>query len=50
MDPQDAVGIGDGGLLGGLDVAALGGFGGQDLNGRVGAVCGDELHASRGDV
>ena len=49
-DPQDAVGVGDGGLLGGLDVAALGGVGGQDLDGGVGAVGGDELDASGGDV
>ena len=29
VDPQDAAGVGDGGLLGGLDVAALGGVGGR---------------------
>jgi outer membrane lipoprotein SlyB len=50
VDPQDAVGVGDGGPLGGLGVAALGGVGGQDLDGGVGAVGGDELDASGGDV
>src|SRR5262249_55573783 len=50
VDPQDAVGGGDRGLLGGLDVAALRGVGGQDLDGGVGAVGGDELDASGGDV
>src|SRR4029077_4286422 len=50
VDSQDAVGIGDGGLLGRLDVAALGGVGGPDLDGGVGAVGRDELDASGGDV
>ncbi|MET7424685.1 hypothetical protein [Dactylosporangium sp. NPDC005555] len=49
-DPQDAVAVFDRGLLRHLDVAALRGVGGPDLNGRVGPVTGDELDAARGDV
>jgi heptosyltransferase-2 len=49
-DPQHAVLVGDGGLLGRLDVAALARVGGPDLDGAVGSVGGDDLDAPGGDV
>src|SRR5215469_8656017 len=49
-DPKDAVGEFDRGLLGRLQVAALGGVGGQHLDGGVGPVGGDDLDAPGGDV
>jgi hypothetical protein len=50
VDPQDAVGLADGGLPGGLDVAVLAGVGGADLDGGVGAVGREEPDAAGGEV
>lgn len=50
LDPQDSVGVGDLDPLGRLDVAALGGVRGQDLDHGVGPVGGDEPDVSGGDV
>jgi hypothetical protein len=50
LDPQDAVGVLDRGLLRRLHVAALGGVHRQDLDRGVGPVGGDEPDASGRDV
>src|SRR3954471_3530889 len=49
-DPQDAVAVVDLDLLGGLGVPAPVGIDGPDLDGGVGAVCGDDLDAPGGEV